>query len=260
MHRPHRRALAALTALLLISACDDGPTAPTSYVQHAAGATWVAVTEPVGLPRVETWLPYVPAESAAGRTLREMRESAARARSAARVEEALRLEDEMMRLAARSLARVPEPARLLASVAALESWADRARARMETGSYPELAAAVARVSGHAHAARAALVTSDAGGAVLHITDGAIAAREHAPLAVGLRLMAAVEARLGSGAGHSTGVRRARHLLADAREGLATGDSVRALRRAVYALQLLEAEGIVVPSERRGTVDSLRPLQ
>jgi hypothetical protein len=260
MHRPHRRALAALFALLLLAACDDGPTAPTSYVQHVAGATWVAVTEPVGLPRVDTWLPYVPAESAAGRTLREMRDQAAKARSAARVEEALQLEDEMMRLAARSLSRAPEPARVLAGAAALESWADRARARLETGSYPELAAAVATVSAHALAARTAVATGDNAGAVLHVTDGTIAAREHAPMAVGLRLMAAVEARLGPGAGESAGVRRARHLLADAREGLATGDSVRALRRAVYALQLLEAEGIVVPSTRAGTVDSLRPLQ
>ncbi|HEV3049099.1 MAG TPA: hypothetical protein VGX50_02245 [Longimicrobium sp.] len=260
MHRPHRHALAALFALLLLAACDDGPTAPTSYVQHVAGATWVAVTEPAGLPRVDTWLPYVPAESAAGRTLREMRDQAAKARSAAHVEEALRLEDEMMRLAARSLARAPEPARVLAGAAALESWADRARARLETGSFPELAATVATVSAHAHAARTAVATGDNAGAVLHVTDGAIAARQHAPLAVGLRLMAAVEARLGPSAGESAGVRRARHLLADAREGLATGDSVRALRRAVYALQLLEAEGIVVPSTRSGTVDSLRPLQ
>lgn len=260
MHRPHRRALAALASLLLLAACDDGPTAPTSYVQHAAGATWVAVTEPAGLPRVETWLPYVPAESEAGRTLREMRDRAAKARTAARVEEALQLEDEMMRLAARSLSRAPEPARLLASAVALESWADRARARLETGSYPELAAAAATVSGHAHAARAALATGDTHGAVLHVTDGAILAREHAPLAVGLRLMAAVEARLASGPAQSAGVRRARHLLADAREGLATGDSVRALRRAVYALQLLEAEGIAVAPARREPVDSPRPLQ
>ena len=74
------------------------------------------------------------------------------------------------------------------------------------------------------------------------------------------LMGAVEARLAAGAGESDGVRRARHLLADAREGLATGDSLRALRRAVYALQLLDAEGITVAPPAPGTVDSVRPLQ
>jgi|GEM_PF-1349717 len=260
MHRPPRRALAALAALLLLSACDDGPTAPTSYVQHAAGATWVAVTEPVGLPRVETWLPYVSSESAAARTLRDLRDRAARLRTAARVEEALALEDEMMRVAAASLTRAPEPARLLASAAALDQWADRARLRMETGSYPELAAAAASVSASADAARAALSAGDTSGAVMHLTQGAIAAREHAPLAVGLRLMAAVEARLAAGTSQSAGVRRARHLLADAREGLATGDSLRALRRALYALQLLEAEGIGVPPRARGSVDSMHQVQ
>lgn len=258
--RPCRRALAALAALLLLAACDDGPTAPTSYVQHAAGGAWVAVVEPVGLPRVETLLPYVDGRTAAGATLRQMREQAARFRTAGRVEEALRVEDAMMRFAAASLTRAPEPVRLLASAAALDAWADRARARMETGRYPELAAAAASVSLLADSVRASLAAGDTGAAVLQLTRGAIAAREHAPLAVGLRLMAAVEARLAGGAGEGPSVRRARHLLLDAREGLATGDSLRALRRAVYALQLLDAEGIAVPAPQRKTVDSLRPLQ
>ena len=167
----------------------------------------------------------------------------------------------MMRTSARSLARAPEPARLLASAAALDEWADRARARLETGSYPELAAAAATVATHAQAARSALAAGDTGRAVLSVTRGAIAAREHAPLAVGLRLMAAVEARLAAGAGESPGVLRARHLLLDAREGLATGDSLRALRRAVYALQLLDAEGITVgPIRRPATVDSVPEVQ
>ena len=260
LFRPRRGALAALASLLLLAACDDGPTAPTSYVQQTAGGAWVAVMEPVGLPRVETWMPYIDGGSAAASTLREMRDRAARFRTAARVEEALLLEDEMMGFAARSLTRTPEPARMLASIAALESWTDRARARLETGSYPELAAAAATVSAHADAARSALAAGDTGRAVLSVTRGAIAAREHAPLAVGLRLMSAVEARLAAGAGNGAGVRRARHLLADAREGLATGDSVRALRRAVYALQLLEAEGVAVPPPARTPVDSPRPLQ
>lgn len=256
--RPARRA--ALASLLLLAACEDAPTAPTSYVQHAAGGVWVAVTEPASLPRVDTWLPYIGQDGAAPGAIREMRERAARFRTAGRIEDALQVEDEMMRFAARSLTRAPEPARLLSALAGLDEWADRARLRLQTGSYPELSRAVATVSGEADAARASLVAGDTSRAVLHITRGAIAAREHAPLAVGLRLMGAVEARLAAGAGQSPGVRRARHLLADAREGLATGDSVRALRRAVYALQLLDAEGITVAPAARQKVDSLRPLQ
>jgi hypothetical protein len=258
--RPYRRALAASAALLLLAACDDGPTGPTSYVQQAAGGVWVAVAEPAALPRVETWLPYV-GEGQPSATLRDMRDRAARARSAGRVEEAMALEDEMMRVAAASLARTPEPARLLAAAAALDQWVERARARLALGSYPELAASTLLVAAEADAARGALARGEAARAVQHLTRGTLAAREHAPVAVGLRLMAAVEARLGGGgAGESPGVRRARHLLADAREGLATGDSVRALRRAVYALQLLDAEGIAVPAPTPGTVDSPQPLQ
>jgi hypothetical protein len=256
-HRPAR--LAALAAVLLLAACEDAPTAPTSYVQQAAGGVWVAVTEPAQLPRVDTWLPYIGAETPAAGALREMRDRAARFRTAGRVEDALRLEDEMMVFAARSLTRPPDPARLLAGVAALDEWADRAHARLQTGSYPELSAAVAIVTAEAQEARARMAAGDTGRAVLHVTRGAVAAREQAPVAVGLRLMAAVEAALAGGAGESAGVRRARHLLADAREGLATGDSLRALRRAVYALQLLDAEGITVSPATRGTVDSLRPL-
>lgn len=259
--RPRSRALhAALAALLLLAACEDAPTAPTSYVQHAAGGVWVAVTEPQSLPRVDTWLPYVDGEGVAAGVLGELRERAARYRTAGRVEDALQVEDEMMRVAAGSLARAPEPARLLASAAALDEWADRARARLQTGSYAELSAAVRAVTTEAEAARAQMAAGDTNAAVLSLTRGALAAREHSPLAVGLRLMGAVEARLAAGAGESDGVRRARHLLADAREGLATGDSLRALRRAVYALQLLDAEGITVTPPARGTVDSLRPLQ
>ncbi|HEX2079555.1 MAG TPA: hypothetical protein VHG08_17650 [Longimicrobium sp.] len=259
LFRFQRRALAASAALLLLAACDDGPTGPTSYVQHAAGGVWVAVAEPAALPRVETWLPYV-GEGQAAATLREMRDRAARARSAGRVEEAMALEDEMMRFAAVSLSRAPEPARLLAAAAALDQWVERSRARLALGSYPELAASTLRVGAQADSARGALARDDAAGAVQHLTRGTLAAREHAPVAVGLRLMAAVEARLAGGAEESAGVRRARHLLADAREGLATGDSVRALRRAVYALQLLDAEGIAVPAPTPGTVDPRQPLQ
>lgn len=248
----------ALATLLLLAACEDAPTAPTSYVQQAAGGVWVAVTEPVSLPRADTWLPYVGADDAAA--LRAMREQSVRSRAAGRVEDALQMEDEMMRVAARSLARTPEPARLLASAAALDEWADRARARLQTGTYPELAAAVVTVTAEAEAARARMAAGDSGAAVMHLTRGAIAAREQAPLAVGLRLMGAVEARLAQEKGQSAGVRRARHLLADAREGLATGDSLRALRRAVYALQLLDAEGITVGPVTRGTVDSVPQVQ
>jgi hypothetical protein len=61
------------------------------------------------------------------------------------------------------------------------------------------------------------------------------------MAVGLRLLASAEARLNAGGRSDPNAKRARSLLIGAREGLAAGDSIRALRRAVYALQLLDGQ-------------------
>lgn len=249
LRRPSFARLPALAALALLAACEDAPSAPTSYVQVVAGGTWVAVAEPAGMARPDTWLPYAAEGGPAWESLRELRAAAGRARGEGDIERALQLDDEALRLSALSLSRVPEAQRVLLPLAALDAWTDRARARLESGSYPELEATAATVRAQADAARASLALGDTMKAVVHVTRGTLAARRLSPMAVGLRLMASVEARLGDGKGESAGVRRARHLLRDAREGLATGDSVRALRRALYALQLLEAEGIpAVPAD------------
>lgn len=254
--RPAR--LLALASLLALAACEDAPTAPTSYVQVVAGGTWVAVAEPPGMARLDTWLAWMPEEGLASSSVRSLRESAGRARSAGRIQEAMNLEELALRAMVRRLSRAPDAPFVLGPLAALDSWTDRARARLELGSYPELLAATAEVAAQADSARGALAGADTVRAVQHIARGTIAARRQSPLAVGLRLMAAIEARLpAADAPQSADVRRARHLLAGAREGLATGDSLRALRRAVYALQLLEAEGFTAPPPA-GTVDSPRP--
>ena len=244
------RPLAVLcaAALLAVSACDDGPTGPTSYVQVAGGQAWVAVAEPRGLPRAETWLPYLSPEHRAG--VDALRARAHRARAAGRPEEALRLEAQALREAAAGVAHAPDAGRVLGALAALEAWTDRARARLELGAHPELAAAAASVAARAQAARAALDAGDTAAAVRHLSEGTLAAREQSPIAVGLRLLAIAEARLQAGAASSATERNVRALLLGARAGLASGDSIRALRRAVYALQLLEgapAAAVVDPA-------------
>jgi hypothetical protein len=240
--------LAALAAVLAVAACDDAGTAPTSYVQVVGGGTWVAVSEPPGMARAETWLPWLAADGPAAAQLRQLRDTAGRARNAGRVEEALALEADALRLAAGSLARSPDAVRgVLAPLAALDAWTDRARARLELGRYPSLDSASAAVGAEAAAARAALAAGDTMVAVTHIANGTLLARRHSTLGVGLRLLAAVEGRLGrEQPGESANLRRARHLISGAREALSTGDSMRAMRRAVYALQLLESEGMDLP--------------
>jgi hypothetical protein len=241
--------LAALAAVLLaVAACEDAGTAPTSYVQVVGGGTWVAVAEPPGMPRADTWLPWVAPGGPAAAQVHALRESANRARNAGRIEQSLALEDDALRLAAGSLARSPDAVRgVLTPLAALDAWTDRARARLELGRYPALDTAAAAVSAQAAAARSALAAGDTMVAVTHIVNGTLIARRHSTLSVGLRLLAAVEGRLGrEQPGESMNLRRARHLISGAREALSTGDSMRAMRRAVYALQLLESEGLDLP--------------
>jgi hypothetical protein len=253
---PHRARQLVLAAALALAACEDAGTGPTSYVQVVSGGAWVAVAEPPGMARPDTWLAWLPAEGPAGANVRQLRDAAGRARSAGRIEEWLALEDDALRLAAGSLARAPDPVRILGPLAALEAWTERARERLATGRYPALAAAADVVAAEAAAARRALAAGDTVTAVGHLANGTIAARRMSPLGVGVQMLVAVERRLGPPrAQESANLKRARHLLAGAREGLATGDSQRALRRAVYALQLLEEEGIGVPPPA-GTIDSV----
>jgi phosphoglycolate phosphatase-like HAD superfamily hydrolase len=240
-----RRSAAVSAVLLLavgVSACEDSPTAPATYAHVADGRTWVAVAEPVGLPSLETWLPYLDGGSPAAERIRVLRGEAGRARSAGRVELSRALEAEAFAEAAGALSRSPDARTLVYGLAALESWVARALARLEADPDPGLARSVVEVQGRRDAARAGLAAGDTAAAVAEITRGAEEARAWSPVAVGLRMLARAEARLDAEAVPDPAARRARRLVAGAREGLATGDSVRAVRRALYALQLLEPYG------------------
>lgn len=243
MHRSAVRlpGLVALAALVFpLAGCGDGPTAPTSYAQEVQGRIWVAVTEPYGLPDARTWEPYVAPGSPVLAQLREMSSAAGRARRAGRLEEAAALEGRAAVTAA-AVARITDPLPLVRSLDALERWEQNAATRLESGRYPELERAVAEVAGLRDAARALLARGDTAAAVVQLARAAERVRYETPAAVALRLVAAAEARIDSAAAPTERMRRARRLLRGAREGMATGDHARALRRAVYALQLLEAE-------------------
>ena len=235
-----RRLRAAALALLpVLAACQDSVTGPRSFVQQAGGATWVAVLEPAGMADASTWEALVPDDASLAARMDALRDDARAARAEGRLEDAFRADDARMRLAAASLASDPAPARVLAAAAALEAWVQRARERLETGAFPALADAADRADAEVRAARAAAAAGDLRTAALRVTEGTLAARAHTPLRVGLRLLAAAEARLADAPAGGEDVERARHLLRDAREGLTTGDPLRSLRRALYAMQLLD---------------------
>jgi hypothetical protein len=228
-------------AALALAACDDSPTGPTSYAHVADGRTWVAVAEPAGLAAVESWLPYVGAGPAAER-VRVLRAEAVAARSAGRVEDARALEAEAFAAAGAALERTPGSDVLRPALAALDAWTMRAAGRLDVDPDAGLAEAAAEVGDLHRAAQASLARGDTAAAVAEITRASSLAREWSPVSVGLRLLARAEDRLDAGGASGETALRARRLLAGAREGLATGDSVRAVRRALYALQLLEADG------------------
>lgn len=223
-----------------MAGCGDGPTAPTSYAQEVQGRMWVAVTEPYGLPDARTWEPYVAPGSPVLMQLREMSSAAGRARRAGRLEEAAALEGRAAAIAA-AVARITDPLPLVRSLDALERWEQNASTRLESGRYADLERAVVEVAGLRDGARALLARGDTAAAVVQLAHAAERVRHETPAAVALRLVAAAEARIDSASAPSERMRRARRLLRGAREGMATGDHARALRRAVYALQLLEAE-------------------
>jgi hypothetical protein len=229
------------TVALTLAACEDSPTGPTSYAHVADGRTWVAVAEPAGLAAVESWLPYVGTGPAAER-IGALRADAASARSAGRVEVARALEAEAFAVAGAALERTPGSEALRPALAALDAWTMRAAGRLDVDPDGGLAAAAAEVGDLHRAAHASLARGDTAAAVAEITRASAVAREWSPVSVGLRLLARAEERLDAGGASEPVAARARRLLAGAREGLVTGDSVRAVRRALYALQLLEADG------------------
>ena len=232
-------AVLALSAAL--AACGDAPTNPTSFARQAGGRTWVAIAEPAGLPEARTWLPYLPADASA--RVRAMVSDARSLRRDGKLEDALEAEAGARLAAATLVSANPAPGRVRAGIAALEEWEARAAERRTAGSYPELDSLASMVAERRAAAEAALAAGDARGAVLRLAEGAEAARGASPVVVALRLVRDAEARIDGDPSPSADLRRARLLLRLSREAMATGDQTRAMKRAWYALQLIDADAV-----------------
>lgn len=233
------RLAAPLALCAALAACGDAPTLPTSFAREAGGTTWVAVREPAGLPDARSWLPYLSAGDA--ELVRQAQASAEAARRDGRLEAALEMEAQARLSAASLLASDPPPARVRAALLALEEWEARAAERLDAGRYPTLQAVAAVVAARRAEAQAALARGDARAAVLSLAAGGEAARSASPVAVALRLVASAEQRIDADPSPSPDLKRARLLLRLSRDAMATGDETRALKRALYALQLIDAE-------------------
>jgi hypothetical protein len=235
-----RAAACALT--LGLAACQDAPTEPSVFAQATEGTTWVAVSVPAGVPRLESWLALRPEGSAGDSVLRRtdaLRADAARALRDGDTVTTRECELEAVRIAIHAAARTPDPAMLASAFTGLDTWRRRAAGELETSISPELALATAQVAAEAGAARAALAAGDTLQAMERLAAAAAKAEAHAPPAVALRALERAADNLGRLDPRSVDAARAKHLLATARVALAEGEGSRALRRALYALQLAE---------------------
>jgi hypothetical protein len=77
---------------------------------------------------------------------------------------------------------------------------------------------------------------------VELAEAGVVVSSMAPAAVADRLLVHAESRLAERAAGDADAERALRLLRHAREALADGDEVRALRRALYALQLADGKG------------------
>ncbi|HEX9939921.1 MAG TPA: hypothetical protein VGB15_22495 [Longimicrobium sp.] len=230
--------VACLAAALALAACGDGPTLPTSFAREAGGRTWVAVAEPAGMPDARTWLPYLaPADA---QRIRAMVHDAARVRRGGELETGLEQEARARLGAARALAHDPPAPRVMGALAAVREWETRAADRLRAGSYPGLDSAVTAVAALRAQAEAALDRGEPRAAALLLAEAGEAARDHSPMRVALRLLQRSEQRIDSDPEPTPDMRRARRLLRGAREAMATGDQMRAMKRAWYAQQILDA--------------------
>ena len=242
-----RRVAATAVALLAIGGCRDAPTMPEAVQQIAGGQAWMAIPEPASLPSLDDLIPYVadrPDTPPVLPRLRALTLAAREARVDGRLERAADLDREALHLVVASMERSPEPTLLFESLHALGEWSDRVELGVDLSVYPGIASSLRVVRRSSDAALEAMERGDTAVAVLRIMQGAEAVRAHSPETVALRVLARAEARLRAYEGGAGPVERAIHLVRSARRELVAGDPSRALRRALYALQLIDGRQMV----------------
>jgi hypothetical protein len=241
MHRS-RKLFCPLPALacaaLALAACGDAPTLPTSFAQQAGGRTWVAVAEPAGLPDARTWLPLLSRPEA--QRVRSLLADAMKLRRDGDLEAGLAAESQARIAAAQALPADPPPARVGAALAAVREWETRAGDRLRAGHYPGLDSTLASVAAQRTLAEGALARGDRRAAAALLAQAGETARVYSPVRVALRLVERAEQRIDTDPAPTPELRRARLLLRTAREAMATGDQTRAMKRAWYAQQIIDA--------------------
>ena len=240
--RPLGRLLGGLAlASLAVAAggCADAPTFPAALQWLADGEEWVAVLPPEGLPQAADWARFASEEQgpALAQRLASMETAVALALSHGDVAGAARLRSEAALLLGGAIRRAPDAAILRDGAAAIDLWGSRVRETVRVEEAPALVAAMDTIAAARSRAALALERGDSIGAALALLDAGQRIRSWSPMAVAMRLVERADDRVGALPDDAIGATRARHLLLSSRQALRAGDPMRAMQRAIYALQL-----------------------
>lgn len=253
---PHRMLLRSprhplLLALLICAAaaggCTDLPTGPGAFQLEAEGTLWTAVVAPADLPSPGSWLGGVAAGTQVEETVVRVTAMQQASRSLRSGGDAPRADSLVAEAASLALAAGPQPSRptLIRAILAVDGWQRDVRESVDLERVPELAAAVERVELEREAAAEALSEGRDEEAAVRLTVAAEWARSWSPEGVALRVLDRVEARLGGDADLGD---RARHLVHSARHELVAGEPLRAVQRALYALQIADGQALSEPED------------
>jgi hypothetical protein len=249
-----RRLPLALLSLGLAAACTDLPTGADAFQLEADGQVWVAVVPPADLPDAASWLEYSP-EGADPFGLRQevaaLQAEARRARVVGDPERADQLLGEAMHLAVDAMTADPDVEVFRRGTQALASWRRSVQAGVELERTPALRATVEAVARDAEAVDAAVGEGDFRRAATRLTEAGERVRRWSPDGVALQVLERVEAHLAAAARSPQEMERTAHLMTGAREELVGGDPLRAMQRALYALQLAGGSELrEIPVEER----------
>lgn len=230
-----------LAVLASQAACTDLPTGTDAFQLEADGQIWVAVLPPANLPDASTWLGYAAPDPVVAGLAREevtaLQERAHRARAMGDLERADALLDEADQRAVMAMEVSPPIGVFVAARASLDSWQRSVRAGVDLSEVPALAETAAAVERDGEAVDAALTEGDTRTVALRLTAAARRIREWSPDGVALRVLDRAEAHLAATAKSPGEGERAAQLVHSARQALIGGNPLRAMQRALYALQL-----------------------
>jgi hypothetical protein len=233
------RTVACAALLALVAGCTDAPTSPQAFQLLAGGKDWIAIAAPTDLPTAATWAPFLLQQGDSGHALvervRALEHQADRARLDGEFARAGDLRREASSLAVNSLTAVPPASVVLESAWALDRWLRRVDA---VGvSEPHVVAAIDSVRAGRDAADGSLESGDTIAAVKQLMAASEQIRRWSPAEIAWRALQRAEVGVAAMPESGTAYNRARHLAQSAREELRSGDPLRALERALYAIQL-----------------------